>query len=340
MKQRFYYLDNICAILIFYIIYIYHISFLFGCYKYFVFKYVGITLSFFMSWFFFKGGMMHKKSSFKEVINKSTKRLLVPYFIFLLIGLLIDCLGKFTGNGSLTILVFLKEEFETVTNTSILWPTGASWFLLSLFVVRFSFNYLFTKVHPIIISIFFAFAAYGISIIHSRGWSFNLFGCTPDMHLYIPFYIGNMCHGLSLYSLGYFIKEKQFHKYILFFALFLFVLKFFFPAGIDFRANNSYGSNFLLAILYGMAGCIVVNNVFRRYLNYSVPLVTYIGSNSMLYYLIHYPIISLSLFLFGNIIEEYNIWVRFFVISIIVTFSLLIAELIFRNKSIRFVIGG
>ena len=140
---------------------------------------------------------------------------------------------------------FIKTEIGTFIYTSVVWPTAASWFLLSLFVARLTFNYLYTKVHPILITIFFACTAYGIFLMTSHGWTF----------LNVPtFYMGNMCHGLSVYSLGYYIKDKQFSKVWFLPALILFLLKYFIPAGIDFRTNEASGVNFMLAVTYGMSG--------------------------------------------------------------------------------------
>lgn len=73
-----------------------------------------------------------------------------------------------------------------------------------------------------------------------------------------------MFHGLAFYTLGYWLKDKQFNRYLLVIALSLFVLKFLFFAFMDFRGNNTDGGNYLLCIAYELSGCIVVNNVFRK----------------------------------------------------------------------------
>lgn len=340
MKQRTYYLDNISCLLLFHMIYTHHIACSCGGYYPFTINIIGATLSFFMSWFFYKGGMMHKISFLKDIIVKSSKRLLIPYVIFLGIGLLIESIIKFTNDKELTLLVFLREEISNFLLTAIFWPTAATWFLLSLFVVRLSFNYLVIKVHPVCITVFFMMVGYVIYIINYYGRQ-NAIGWTEqNMLIEIPDYFGNICHGLSLYSLGYYMKEKQFNKFFFIPALLLFVLKFFIPAGIDFRTNISYGVNYLMAVIYGMAGCIVINNIFRHYANVKITLFTYVGNNSMVYYLIHYPVIYTTIFLFWNPYKDLNIQIRFFILSVIVTLFLFIAEWLFRYKKIRFIIGG
>lgn len=339
MKQRLYYLDNICCLLIFHMIYTCHISNFCGCYKTSIIRIIYCYFSFFMAWFFFKGGMMHKEtSSNSEMLKKSAKRLLVPFVIFLMIGVLLDgIILIYTNNNNVTNFSFLREEIDTFISTSILWPTAASWFLLSLFFARIVFNYLGSKIHPILITSFSICASLIIYYLQSNGGDIQFGSC--NFHLNIPFYLGNMCHGLSLYSLGYYLKEKQFRLIFFIPALLLFLIKYFFPASIDIRANV-YSGNVMLGVLYEIASCIFINNAFKKIANYKIPFVTYIGNNSMVYYLVHYPVLYTSISLLGKSFEDNNMWIRFFILSFIVTLSLIIAEWLFRNKRFRFIIGG
>ena len=149
-----------------------------------------------------------------------------------------------------------------------------------------------------------------------------------------------MCHGLSLYSLGYYLKEKQFSTPLFVVSLLLFILKFLIPASIDFRANEPSGANYMLAVLYGMSGCIVINNIFRKYLNFKIPCASYIGVNSMTYYLVHFPVLVVSRTMLGKTYHGDDFWLRFVILSVVVTISLVIADCLFRNQKLRFMIGG
>lgn len=339
MKQRIFYLDNISCVLILHMIYTYHIANSCGGFKPTVIAFISTTLSFFMSWFFFKGGMMHKDTSTKLIFQRSARRLLVPFVLFLLLGLLLDGWIQSTKSIDFNVVSFIKGEIVTFLLQSILWPTGASWFLLSLFVARIGFNVLHKRIHPIIITIVFVCIAYAIYIMNCHGWGFLIPG--HNLHLDIPtFYMGNMCHGLAVYSLGYYLKEKQFDRIIIVIALTLFVLKYFIPSEIDFRANNPSGTNFMLSVLYGMSGCVVINNIFKRICNKRFPVVTYIGCNSMVYYLVHYPVMCVTISLFWEPFADKELWYKFLVLSIIVTIFLIIAEYVFRIKKMRFIIGG
>ena len=284
---------------------------------------------------------MHKDIPTLELCKKSFKRLLLPFFVFILIGLLLDAIIKFTKEPGLLFLTFAKGEMVTILTTSIIWPTAASWFLLSLFVARISFNVLHQKVHALLLVVFFACAAYAIHLFNCRAWGIDIHISSLNTHILFPtFYVGNMCHGISLYSLGNYLKVKQFNNKIFIIAAFFFILKYFIYAGIDFRANTPSGTNFMLAVVYGMSGCIVVNNIFYKIANIEIPFVSYIGRNSMVYYLVHFPVMFTTTSLFWTPFENKELWVRFVVLSLVVTLFLFLADYIFRVKKIRFLIGG
>ena len=160
-----------------------------------------------------------------------------------------------------------------------------------------------------------------------------------SFQLQFPFYIGNMFHGLAFYTLGYCLKDKQFNRYILMLAVIAFVLKFFFFAFMDFRGNNTSGSNYLLCVVYELSGCIVANNVFRHWLDREIPLLTHIGRNSMVYYLVHYPLMTFIV-MFLNPFPGSTAFVRFALLTIILIVLLIVSDYIFRIKKLRFFIGG
>lgn len=281
---------------------------------------------------------MHKKESTKELFRKSKKRLLVPYLIFLLFGLLLDFIIRFINNENLTVIL-IKETFFC-SKSAVVASTAASWFLLSLFAVRLLFNYLEKKVSPFILTGGLLFATYGIYLIQCYVGSFHMqYGGYHESY-FIPDWMGNICHGLLLYCLGYYLKEKQFDKVVFIPALLLFVLKFFIPAGINFRYNDAFDGPYLLAVIYGIAGCIVFNNLFKRYVNINIKMFTYMGRNSMLYYLIHYPVMYTTKKLFWFYVEKYDISICYFLLSFVVTAFLILAEFLFRNKRMQFIIGG
>lgn len=341
MKKRTHYLDNICCVLIVHMIYTYHISYTCGSDMPVCFSFIWTAFSFFMTWFFYKGGMVHKEIGSKDLINKSFYRLIVPYIVFLIIGIFIECFIKCRSSEGFHFIPFIKEEISLLFLTSTIRPTGASWFLLSLFVSRIVFNFLYHRIHPLFITVLFICVSYVIFLMTNNGWIYEIKIFNYHSHIFIPtFYVGNMCLGLSIYSLGYYMKEKQFDKIIFIVSLFVFFAKFLIPSQIDFRVNEPIEGNYILAMLYNVSGCVVINNIFKRYLNRKIMFLTYVGKNSMIYYLVHYPIIFIVSTSYWAPFYNYSYWIRFIILSFIVTFVLIIADFIFRNKKFRFVIGG
>ena len=123
------------------------------------------------------------------------------------------------------------------------------------------------------------------------------------MLLYIPYYIGNIFHGLACYSAGHLLKEKQFNRYILLLSLVLFLIHFIYPSILGVR-SNSCDKNYFLGTIYNLSGIIVFNNIFYRFFNKKIGLLSYVGQNSMVYYVTHYIVLSV---IFHFIIDINNI---------------------------------
>lgn len=324
MMQRTIYLDNVCGMLIIHMIYTYHIALACAISDNTVIEVINNLLFFFMAWFFFKGGMTFKNRDSKTMYMKSAKRLLIPYGIFCILGITIDFVLKYFGDNFQGIMSFAKDEIHTFLATSIVWSTGASWFLISLFLVRITYNYLSDK-----------FSSWKIAIL-CLTVSFLL--TFANSHL--PCYIGCFFHGMTLFSMGNFIKKTQFNKYVLLMSLCIFILSFPMPSKIDFRDNSVICGFFLIAVAYEIAGCVIVNNIFSRWMNKKIALLTYLGQNSMVFYLIHFPVMFVTVHCLLQNKNIYNSDIIFLGTSLIVTVSLIISDRIFRHDKLKFIVGG
>ena len=92
---------------------------------------------------------MYKDVQLRKMVGASSKRLLFPYAIFTVLGLVIMALEEYVVNGNNPVtLGFLKNEVLLFFNWSTLFPTMACWFLLSLFVVRILFALAYKKNTP------------------------------------------------------------------------------------------------------------------------------------------------------------------------------------------------
>lgn len=122
-----------------------------------------------------------------DLLKRSIRRLLMPWCVFTLIGIVV----KF--------LIDTSYNFRTII-VEILWGGASSgntalWFLLSLFICRIIFS-LCIKTHMspfllVVISLILAFT-HNMSSIS------------------LPYYFGNIPLGLAFYSLGLGLKDKQY----------------------------------------------------------------------------------------------------------------------------------
>lgn len=339
MGTREHYLDNLCGILILHMIFIVHVSNGVG-YRTEFMRFLSSSLGFFMSWFFYKAGMFYKDTDTSLFIKKSFGRLIVPYLLFILIGLCIDAVFSIR-ESNFTLLSFCRSEIMCLLRNSILWPTAASWFLLALFVVRISFHFLHKHhIHPLLIAMVSILLAYGIFLLQQVNWAFSVQIANLQLSIEIPFYMGTIFHGLFLYGLGYYLQKKQFGTVILLFALIIYVLHFYFPISSDFRANEPGGAYWLF-VVSGLAGSILFNNIFSRLLSMRIPHLTYIGENSMVYFLVHFPVLYvMSRLLCGTFYSTLCPFLRFILMSGIITIFLLISDWLFKKKYMRVFVGN
>lgn len=80
------------------------------------------------------------------------------------------------------------------------------------------------------------------------------------IHIEKPAYLANVSIGISLYTLGYLWKEKQFYKKYESMAIALYLgIMIIWPSHIDLRNNTLYGNSiYILAIVFSISGCIVI----------------------------------------------------------------------------------
>ena len=65
-----------------------------------------------------------------------------------------------------------------------------------------------------------AWLVYELSVKNDMYYPLNIGNSTYKMH--IPFYIGNMFHGLAFYTFGAWLKENQFNRKLFFISLVFF----------------------------------------------------------------------------------------------------------------------
>ena len=199
----------------------------------------------------------------------------------------------------------------------------------------------YTEIAPPIligIAVLMAWLIYELSV--KAQWYYPLSIGSHHFQLHIPFYVGNMFHGLAFYALGSWLGEKQFARSVFILAMIVFLVKFVYPAGMDFRANDTEGDNYFLCVVYELSGCIVINNIFKYIANKPIIILSYIGRNSMVYYLVHYPFMKVVCYFFYAPFAAMAGEVRYLLLSGILAVFLVLSDFLFRNKVAGKLVGN
>lgn len=275
MERRDNSLDFICGILIIYMIEL-HIA---QCTD--IHFPISMAFFYFMPWFFFKAGF-HKVSENKKIISKSFTRLMIPYFIFLILGQFI----YFTIIHPQPLLVSLKDTFDQLLDTGSTSGEGPLWFLLSLFLVRVLFNVL---IRTTMSSLFIALSSMGIVM--------SLYYLKIDK----PLYLLTLFSGMCFYSFGYLLKNTQYlTKSLTIASICLFIITIYCPTSVDMRINYLAKGLYFMWFPYCISGIIVINNLIKATDNTLMKLtglyriIVNIGKESMGYYVLHWIVLLVA----------------------------------------------
>lgn len=342
--ERVFYLDTICGILILHMIYIAHLpSFIDypGYTTWLTYKIPSLILGFFMSWFFFKGGMFYKDKPLGDVIKSSNKRLLLPFAVFTVIGIILGIIFGFYNRTytKASILGLLVEPFLELFLEESPHFSSANWFLLSLYVVRVSYAALqkvrIKSIYVFVISILLSYAVYYICYIIKPVVT------AGAISISFPSYIGNICYGLAFYSLGNLLRDIQFHKTFFCLSVFVYFIHFFYNSSIDVHSDYVTGMSpaYFLAVIYSLAGIIVFNNVFKRVIARKVPLLTYIGKNSMIYYVTHWTTLCVLFELIKMTRVKIDETLLYVISAVILTIALILYDKVFTKTKLKRIMG-
>jgi len=242
-----------------------------------------LLFSFFMPWFFFKAGMFYKSQPLKKDIQK----LLPPYLIYNIIGIIVGWFINYKDEattllhyGNVTILQWIRYA-SPQTNLPL-------WFLFSFFMVKLlaklcdRYNIDKLKISGLLFIACFA--------IHIWG-GHNLY------------YIMNIPLGFGYFTIGNLIKNYQYR--IGLFLLSILIVGIFIVIGIPYVgmfSGNLISGYFLLWPIYAVGGVVIVNNIAMfvsklAFIKIMLKPLMFIGINSMVYYVQHWLVLIVFLFL-------------------------------------------
>lgn len=234
-------------------------------------------LYFYIPYFFFKAGCFYNPDKdIRLVFLESSKRLLVPFFVFSLMGYVL-----FGAIEPMNTWHYWWYPIRQIFAIGRVEGNGPLWFLLSLFIVRLLFQ---TSRNSLWKQICWIVAGGCIGIIG------NYYGIRPRT-------ISNVGMGIFFYGLGFLMRNLQYNKKVGNILLLLFVLIYIamIPLGwhlVDFSLNRLEIGCHPMWMINCVIACVVVNYLFRNYSWEHSPL-AWIGEHSMIFLCIHSMIYEL-----------------------------------------------
>ena len=276
MKNRIDFIDTAKGLTLLFVIYL-HIS---ACYPGHPYESsaIGIAVStFFMPIFFILSGLFFStRNDFWPGLKKKTKRLLIPYWFFYLLTFLlsffvVEILGIETKNGFSWSNLFIVFHADVFSNSAI-------WFLLALFWSSLFLYPIVKFLHSnwsqlLIVSFLFCF-----------GWA-----CSSFL-INIPLYIDSAMSMLPFLYFGYLLKNIEFTKYVfgrerilLVLGLLYFIINLLTAKYISLVDNKIEDPpHYFFGALIGSFSLIFICVYLKK-----IPLVTFLGRNSLAVLCIH-----------------------------------------------------
>ena len=305
-KEKLIWIDNLKAIGIFAVI-LGHIASPFGTFIY----------SWHMPLFFMIAGFFIKFDlSLKEFIIKDFKRLMIPYFLFAIVGLLLETIKRIAlHRESLDYIHEIKAVFIWMDMSSLINTYAfVLWFLPTLFFARV----FLVVINKFIQNIFFQFFIVSI-----------LFSCSFLVQL--PLGIDNSLNAILFLFLGnVFFRFYQENKILYFLLILLVGLYIIYGLPSLDMATKTY-QNVFLNIVFASSVVYFFILMFKK-LNYTSKFLTIWGGNTMLLFIIHPYTNNIAHIVVENI--QVGDWYLKFFISLVLLQGILIIKQRFENRGV------
>lgn len=334
--------DSITGLLILLIVYLHTTSVLVPDFKNTMWVMPIKVLSFFMPWFFFKSGTMYRRKNNRgHYVKIVAKSLLMPYVVFIALGFLYTI----STNYALSNTFGIKSEISYYVTHLYGSSTMPLWFLPALFVCKVLWhlieNKIFTPpilpksikctfaVKPLFTGVFVLVVSLSVSCIHFYNNDFN-----------IPCYVGNISLSVFFYTLGKVLKGIQYNKVVFVISVIFYLFVLYEGSLLSFAANTlGMGDNYPLSLISGVAGCIMVNNLFLKIRLLNCNLFQYVGRNSMGFYLTHIFIIHISRDVLCYYVHSNNYIINFIITTLVLIITLPMIVRLLNSPKMQWAIG-
>jgi fucose 4-O-acetylase-like acetyltransferase len=270
-----------------------------------VFSFIMHVSFFFMPWFYFKSGYLYStpKNGSKLYFKSKAKSLLLPFVLFTVIGFVLYFPFEVMESKRSIARILLSPGFAMIR-----WGNGGVgnqpiWFLLSLFLALSGF-FLLDKFKLKLLIVLFPFAGYALYYF--------------DYNLPLPLGLSNVFLGIFFLYAGYifkkYIEKSKYVKPILWFSLIIYcVIQILWFSSLDMRINTVTSGNYFVYLLSALCGLVLIYFIGKK-IDYIKPI-NYIGENSMVYFVAHWPI----LFLVKNAMDMMDLKTTGYVFASILT---------------------
>lgn len=277
--------------------------------------YASVQMPFF---FFISGALWNNTNNFLSFIQKKSKSLLIPTISFVILAY---------------VLFSIKHE-KFFTESSLLWKIDYSikgsitWFLIVLFIFNIIEYYVekfnLIKLEVIISVLLYPLGAY----LYAKNY-FSIIPIIPLAHIlvfWIYYTLGAYMGKKLIYQIN--IDNKR-SKYFSIISCFVILLVHIIPWNNKILSHISF---YLYIFPYTLSYIYLLLYLCNKYKNVRLSKsLSYIGCNSIIIYLIHWPLWNYILHDFSNKINCYFLY--------IIMIFLLILSIIIVNKYIPFIVG-
>jgi len=291
-----------------------------------VFNFVMHVSFFFMPWFYFKSGYMYTpaKHGTKSYLLGKAKSLLLPFVLFTLIGFALSFPFEITESNRSVWRILLSPAYAMIR-----WGNGGNgnqpiWFLLSLFFALTGFVF-FDKLK--IKQLIILFPVFGYILYY-----FNL---------NLPLGLSNLFLSIFFLYTGHIfrhhIEGTKYSIWLLWTSVAIYGLtQLFYFSYLDMRINTVISGDYFVYLVSALSGLLVTYFIAKK-ADYFKPL-NYIGENSMVYFVVHWPI----MFLIKNILDAFSFKTTgylFAVLLSVIVFGLLPLCVSVLNGRLKVLIG-
>lgn len=277
--------------------------------------------SFIYSWhmplfFILAGFFINYKLSTKEFIKKDFKRFIIPYFLFAIIGLVLETVKRIVLNReALDYFHEINGIFIWMDMSSLINTYGfVLWFLPTLFFARVFVFVINKQIASVLMQFIIVLVLFLIS------FSLNL-----------PFAIDNALNAILFIFLGsLFFRLYQENEILYILPLILIGLVFYIGVPTLDMASKTY-ENIFVNILYAISLIFILIVILKR-LNFKSKLLTIWGSNTMLLFITH-PYTNNIAHIFVEKLHFGDWYLKFFISLVLLQIILFIKQK-FGNRGI------